>query len=356
MVWGSSDGGANWSKRSFIDPRDSKLNSGRYGDFQNSIDAGGWDREEVYGDPWSGEVYITANGTGGINPSFADDLLFRSVDKGINWTMMKISTGRSQPTMMTSLPGKLFMAECYGVNPTLPRLRWYSPATNAIGPSPDGLAVTWQSGFTDPKHGAESECMILPLGRDDEGSLSVSRVGQYINDKGVNVSVVRVIYPSVVSIPGGGKKQVLRFMSVSVPDDGSPAVVNNVRTIEAADKKGSIIEAATVEADPNQVSGPENTILVYWKETSVSTGLPRSAIRGVVLRDTNGFSPVFDVSADSTGKPRSWLGTTLMTGDFTKGGFYFNASKNELRYFVQWIEGDADSNTSLHTKLIAVPR
>lgn len=41
------------------------------------------------------------------------------------------------------------------------------------------------------------------------------------------------------------------------------------------------------------------------------------------------------------------------TGDYAKGGFYFDAATDELRYFVQWIE-PSESKRTLHTTLVGV--
>src|SRR5262249_3777956 len=88
---------------------------------------GGWDREEVYTDPWTGRVYIGMSGNGGIpddnaaGAKYQDTLLFRSGDGGATWTSLPI-TGLSTPVMMTSIPSRLFLFTCSGGAPLL----WWS--------------------------------------------------------------------------------------------------------------------------------------------------------------------------------------------------------------------------------------
>ena len=368
MIWGSDDGGNNWRKLSYIDPLDTKWEGGRYGKKRESA-IGGWDREEVYVDPWTGHIFLTFNGSGGIGAELIDDeLLFRSDDGGQNWSLVKKVSNGAGALMMTSLPNKQFFFRCEGGRPVL---WWSSNEGKDLKPQAEGATVYWKDNTGVPKPGSANSCASLSSWG-PEGSMSVSRYRQFKAYDGVTVNAVRIAYPSVI-IDNLGTRQVLRIIVAYVRDDNTPVTFDNSRTIEATGDdgerlKGSVVQATLIEADPTLVSKTdvlENTAFIYWKQIAKSYGAsaidPSSvSVRGLAIRNWREYSPVVVLSTSADGKPRVWnTGAFVLipqkTGDYAKGGFYFDSAKNELRYFVQWIE-PGKPHMTLHTTLVGVPR
>lgn len=364
MVWGSDDNGNTWRKLSFIDPLDTQFDGGKYNL--------GWDREEVYADPWTGHAFLSMGGTGLTGTQSANGLLlFRSDDGGQKWNLIKRVSNGFQPLMMTTLPNKLFLFQCFAERPVL---WWSSNEGKDLKPGATGATVFWDDKTGPPKPGSANSCASLP-GWGVEGSQSISRVGRSRNSKGVGVSTVRITYPSVVNDPLG-TRQVLRIILADVPDDDSPVTFRNSRTIEATGPnnqplRDSVVSATVIEADPSLVkpSGPldarlENTTFIYWKgigKSSASGNQAVGSVQGLAIRNADNYSSPITLSrSKNTILPRFWSATKAngapieqKTGDYSKGGFYYDSATREFRYFVQWIE-PGESQRTLHTTLVGV--
>jgi hypothetical protein len=332
-IWASVDCGTTWQMRSFIDPSDVSRfpppeypadPAASYGLPQTSGINGGWDREEVFADPLTGNIYMAAAAEGGAlagqDQKYADTLLIRSTDAGMSWRSTLIHEGPSAPTLMTSMPGVLLMFQCWG---GAPYLYW----------SRDGGA-TVSTGFR-----VSSSMACAGAAWSTEGSQGISRI------RSANgVATVRVSYPSVL-VDG---RQVLRVFNVSL-DQNDALTSTYIQTISATG--AHVVQATVVEPDVSLVPlNTNNTALVYWKE--ISTAGTSIAARAMLMRDDATFSPAFDVSTVTAtgGGPRSWANTTK-TGDYAKGSFYFDAATSRLNYLVPWLEIDASNTTVLRTKI-----
>ena len=193
------------------------------------------------------------------------------------------------------------------------------------------------------------------------------------------MSTVRITYPSVVN-DQLGTRQVLRIIIADVPDDGSPVTFRNSRTIEATGANNqplreSAVQATVIEADPSLIKAPitmgrpvlENTAFIYWKgigkHPASSSNEVIASVQGLAVRDADNYSMAITLSRNKTGiLPRFWSATKAngvlidqKTGDYSKGGFYYDSATNELRYFVQWIE-PGEFKRTLHTTLVGVKR
>ena len=146
MIWGSDDNGNTWRKLSFIDPLDPQF-EGKY----NS----GWDREEVYADPLTGHVFLSMGGAGTDNAL----LLFRSDDGGQKWSLSKRVSNGHPPLMMTSLPSKLFLFQCFEGRPVL---WWSSNEGKDLKPGANGATVFWDNNTGPPTPGSANSCATLP--------------------------------------------------------------------------------------------------------------------------------------------------------------------------------------------------
>ena len=350
LIWASTDCGATWNIRSFIDSADTAnfpppnwdgVDLG-YGQMQpdhknGGLTRGGWDREEIYVDPWSGDVFITMNGEGGVdsagNEKYHNALLFRSKDGGMTWKMTPVSSDHITPLMMTSVgglgyPSTLFLFNA-GKHPTL---RW-----------------SFDGGATISEKFTVSDYTVGQVqwggGLQIQGCESVTRIGRH---QGVvsAYDTVRITWPSVLN-----NKQVLRVASVTIGIDSSPfspitpPQFKDLKTIGRPD--GDVLHSSIIEADLSlaELDSGENTALIFWIERVFNL----NQIRGIVVRDENGWSDEFYISQ------AAWTENGA-TGHYIKGGFYVNnSSLSPLRFLAPWIQTDTSPRT-LRTKLLGVSR
>jgi hypothetical protein len=376
MIWASSDCGKTWKKRSFIDPSDTKWDSqGRYGKPKDN-GKGGWDRQEIYADPFSDDVFITVNGSGGTGAdAISNMLLFRSSDGGSSWNVTLLSKGQTAPVMMTSVPGgRLFFADHSGV---MPRIRWSLDGGKTVSKTHD---VFWSDASGPPKKGSANAFATRPV--KEEGSIGISRISSFVDEANRRVNQVRVSYPSLVN-----GRQVLRIVAVTIREDDFIEVMHppkqNIITITLPDHAGmatNLIQATVVQPDPTLINklAKDNTALIYWRAVERPTalaGIGATRIEGILVRGEDKVSPVFPLSTDDSGAARTFFGgffgndlvtndpaqdtnlKTYKTGDYSKGGFFFDGTTRELLYWVQWIETDiGGSKRTIHGTVIGVPR
>jgi len=350
-LWASSQCGTDpsWTFRSFLDPADTtqfpppELTDGTdpaasYGLPRPNGNIPGWDREEIYADPFTpGDVYTTfgpASGTdsSGTADKYVDTVLSSSHDGGVTWSTIPIYAGGFvQPIMMTSNPGRLFTFDCEGP----PVLRW----------SDDGGATVAGTFIVGPACGANSWGV--------EGTQSVTRV-QYASASALGVTVrqdkVRVIYPAI----DASGLQVAQVYEVTIDTTGT-ATASLLTTI--SEPGFDVVQAGIAEPDPSQVPNPilTSTIggvtvqtlnpalgaaLVTWK--AFGTGGIR--LRGAYFSSATGnLGTPFDISD-------TWAGTNK-TGDYSKIAFYYDATG--FNFWVPYVTENASGlrtliGTSLH--------
>jgi hypothetical protein len=345
QVWESSDCGTPWAQKATIDSLDTTRYpppefpadpNASYAKNQRSNGTpinGGWDRFEMLADPFSANnVYMTFSGNGGLpdnganGAKWADGLLARSTDGGATWRSIPVPSG--WPIMMlTSVPGRLFIFECVGGVPSL----WWS--------DDNGLTLSKRERLT-----WNQSC-----GGDFAG-VNLGRVSWSDTLRGD--AVLRVTFPVVLA----DGRNALQVYNVSVSAAGDV----NSRFIAELSASGKDISSATlIEPDPAMPGMlKENASVLYWMERSRPGVTPASSsVRGVLLKDELGMSPVFNVSTTTpTGTTlRTWANNEK-TGDYIKGAFYLSAATSQLRYIVNWIEVLPTGQRELHSKVLAVPR
>jgi hypothetical protein len=317
-----------WTFRTFIDPSDNVRYpppekatdpTASYGTYQNANQFGGWDREEVYADPFSSSVFA---GMGGAGSGTQDTLLFRSTDAGASWLGVPFTDGVAQPVMMTSFPNRLLVLTCKQQAPLL----WWSDDGGATVQG--GVRVSWRYPCRkvqyDPQHP-----------RNIDGSLLIGRA-QWNQDRS---GTARIIYPSI----GTDGHQILVQFNVGITAGGvvSPRFVRTIGT-----PGRDAYEAVLVEPDVSQAGMSTSTkSLLYWLESDATT----TRVRGLLLNGLLVSSAQFDVSTDSTGASRSWADVSER-GDYQKGASAFDGLTQQIRYYATWLEPDG-----LHTKVYAAP-
>lgn len=356
IIWDSGDEGKTWRALAYIDPTDPHFEGGVYGLPQDANGFnGGWDREELYADPWTGHLFLTFNGTGGVGTAKKSfGLLFRSDDGGVHWQLVRhTSNGSHGPVMMTSFPHVIFFFQCFGGRPVL---WWSRDDGQTFLPGPNGATVHWSGGVPAAKKGSD-DCGALSL----DGSTTLSRVSQYPQSKSGLTSVVRVTYPELVRT-NVGQRQILHVFTVSIAPNDAVQIENGTTIEEQANVGGgqnaSVFQATVIEPDMADAAALRGVpVFIYWRKT-VSTPNPdedQISIRGVVARGKHEFSEVLDLSTDPTHALRSWNGARK-PGDYAKGGFYVDPVNKQWRFFVPWIEGTTGKGMSIHAAVIGVPQ
>jgi hypothetical protein len=343
---------------------------------------GGWDRPEIYYDPYADKVWIASICVGGtrtgynhtipypgLSPQYGWIVLFSSYGghpEGFGQTLIQMPTPYA-PDYMTSTPDKrLFMFMCYGDTPDL---YWlddgaktlsgyhnlsYPPGTN-FGTAPDDKCTTVSHGSKDPND-PKSTDTVLPNGWNyNAPTLAISRAG---SDE--NFDMVRVAWPQDTTITdtATGKKQyhqVERVVLVAVSKKPGIVGVSSNNTVKTAytvkiapittfapSTFGSdyIFHAVFVQSSD---AGPtENTAMLYWLESSNG----QLCAKYSVMRGPVDFTAPRSLSTSCwTPDPGAWL------GDYMRGMAWSEGS--DLKLLGTWHE--AASNGSVHYNVVTVP-
>jgi hypothetical protein len=351
-VWNSTDCGSTWNGPIFIDPSD-KLRypppefpgvpSANYGDPQRAGGApipGGWDREELYADPFNGNAYLTVLGRGGLPPGggngalYEDPLLIRSTSSG--WQSIPVPRAWP-PMMMTSVPGRLFILTCQGS----PYLHW----SDNNGVSIAGSArLSWRRCDDLRWETADGSSS-------DSNGLAIGRVSWTTHPGGPSDAILRVVFPGQRTDDGS---QVARVLNVTVTAAG---VVTSrfVTTISSPNR--DVVQTTLVEPDVSQNGlTTQNASILYWTALSrLGASTQSAALQGVLLKNELGVSPIFPISTNASGQLRTWPSTSK-TSDYGKGSFLYTANDTVLRYFIPWIEVRSDGVRELRRKIYSVPK
>ena len=353
-------------------PQDAKLNGGYW--------PGGFDREQVYVDPFEGKVFVSVGCVGGSAkidiPQLECDVSGLSLDCHLTSNPVDLHPGRyheatvvfassspdandlasplvsvtgwrSTPAAITTTgAGSLFVHQCFGDEPTLHREKQpesgayesflahsLSNASNLkdrYGLPGDRFAAG------DPDKNAD---FLVGDPRVLSENLSISRVWR---PAASGLRIVRLAYPAIEGYAeSDGKitagRQVWMVTTVVNKADGGvfPLITHRV---SAQDPKGSVLQAAFVETDRNELDdNDEDAALLYWiEEIPDASGAPggKLVVRGQVVRDSADWSDVFTLSDEWTPvfKEDGWR------GDFMHGAFYY--ADGELHFVAQWAQSD----------------
>jgi hypothetical protein len=331
----SSDCGSTWTSRALIDDGTSSF-----------------DRQELYRDPWEGNLYITAIGPNGQE-------LFRSKDRGVSWSSAKtINNDTDRPIVMTSFPkgssknGRLLFFTCVGAKPTV---IWSDDLGNSFSDPVSLLDVDT----------ALPQCGMLPNSAFNPQLRNVLSISVGRSAWSADTDYAHVIYPTVTSANGKSRQDaVVANVSLLRKENKVWAAVmiqQIIGTNNASIWRSHLIDADRWGYTPDETKGDANVALIHWYEvTTPSSGTGKMRQRGEVLRGASTFSKVFDLSL-SGGSAKSWtaapliIGTTPFYGHYDYGSFYMN--DNKFNFFVHWSESSSlvsGSNMYLYGNVVQV--
>lgn len=325
LVFRSTDAAQSWVLWSIIDA--AVVENGDYGypqgDGAGNYGVGGFDRTDLYQDPWSQAIYVSGHGDGG--PYKKNDnttvenhagIIFVSHDNGKTWGTLYKKFGSGAPYVMTSTPDyPLIVFRLTGSGP------WLHYLDTATGTLNDGQSViatvngNLVAAATDPK------------ADDLRGSPPcIARAG-----KGDHVWTA---YPTLNS---SGRQDYV-ICSVTLGGGGTP-IVKVVATIEAEDPaQASCVLGAFVQDDHVDSQGPgaDDLALFYWIEAPPKDSPLKDQLlaRYKVLFSGGQFDPGY--LSVSNGQRRYFARSA--SGDYFQGGsFRFAGTVN---FLAQWREED----------------
>lgn len=371
IFWRSTDCGTTWKEFSEIDAADYFSGDLAWPQFPwwaetaaDSVDVngkykywiGGWDRQEIYQDPWNGYLYVGMWGRGGPYPAPTDPnakggvktVIFVSKDNGGSWIPLRTwDNVVDVPIMMTSVPnGRFFALMVQGGVPVL----YYTSSYNSnilVGGSPvtakdsKGTAILWAN---DTLCHLSDHPWVPQIG--------ISRVSF---DKGS--SVVRLSY-SALQQDG---TEVIHLLDARVISDAE-VQVKPITTLKPGVAGKTLWNGAFIDPDYADMPAnmPSNTAVYYYQECSRDSLVKNNAgkmvrkanpnvnitTKYVLLSNRYGCSiPVFASKKNDVARVRT---VAASIGDYARGGFYLK--DNELHYVLQWREADG-----IHCNIVTTP-
>jgi hypothetical protein len=359
VLWRSSCGGGGFSRSGVIDAgtlgatdRQGKVQMGYCA--QGWPGNGGFDRPEIYVDPWgldSGSnaqrVFASTRCT-----RFDDDAMdvFVSNDSGATWQPSTIRLPGWEAVVMTSTAsGRFFLFQCNGATPTL----YYSDDHGRTLASATG----WDVSFTDA--GGQAAMCTWPPGAPFTDPAGKLEPGTGAGQPAVtDVTMVRIAddavlvgYPAIEQATDSSGSSFERGVEEIVlvttfpASSGTAPTVQPVTTIRSAGPRGSVLQATFI-ADERPLSGPRLAML-YWVETD---DLPAGGRVGMHARYSV-FRGALDFDSPRLlGSSAGWTETRTASqsrGDYMKGGFF--VSDAGVNFAATWPE-----SSQIHGRIITL--
>jgi FG-GAP-like repeat len=310
---------------------------------------GGFDRPELYQDPFSDWLFVSAAAAAGPTPS-SPPAGTGPVTTGIllgsqgapsgnldtsTWKVLNAALPPlTAPFVMTTTPNRrLYTFTCTGGAPTL----WYT--TNPQDPSSfiaSGFNLASLNSAAPPCQTAEND-----IGRN--AHFTIARVSANTQS-----SIVRIAYPTL----NASGTQSIALLTVQVSDQNpaaAPAVVTQ-GVIQPSNPQLFSAEFATF-IEPDFIDTPpgftSNTAALYWIESTSNAGggldiAPAGCVRFKFFGsqfpggDGNGPGP-FSLSGTTNGGCFN-VPFGFSIGDYMTGGFFWD--KHRLNFLGQWLEPD----------------
>ncbi|HXO40858.1 MAG TPA: hypothetical protein VN999_05355 [Thermoanaerobaculia bacterium] len=318
----SPDCGVTWTSRALIDSDP------------------GYDRQELYRDPWDGRLYLTAAGSQGHE-------LLVSADGGMSWSgpaVIDINAGGDRPIVTTSFPAgtapnpRIVLFTCLGATPSL----FWS----------DDLGTSFSSVSLLDFNAGLPQCAILPDAAFSPPmwnalSVSIGRAGYT-----TVADVVHVLYPTVTAA-GAGNRQDAVLANVRITRGAqNTATVLMIQQL-VGDGGASVYRPRLIDADrwdyqPDETAGDANVALIDWYEvTPPAAGSASSTaqmrFRGEVVRGGAGVSAPFDLAVTG-GAAKQWTPAPLTSvtnfyGHYDNGSFFMQ--NGMFNFLAHWTESNA---------------
>ncbi len=360
---------------------------------KKSFYIGGFDRFEIYQDPWTSRIYITMWGAGGIGESDlnnflpseqkkhrlhkASSIIIYSDDECKSWNTLDIFDEVYVPYVMTSLPSGRFCV--FYSDGSKAWIRFTSLKTpHILGPP---VEVTEEGEKTSMDYYSH-------LRKNNVPEVSISRISTPFNDKSILKPVndkVRVSYPILNKF----ERQAFVIKTVEMTDIDPPdtyegfittipyITVKKIKTIESVyNSKMSAVMGTFIDPDYYQMSISSNTSVFYWMESTYRKHSGDGKIYNtneekrfnarycIFYDDDKSTNP--DYLSKNGGKPREWNKywdikyDSIFVGDYMTGGFAWGPrsiiksggnikTEDTLIYLCQWAEPDG-----IHGNIITV--
>ena len=330
-IFRSTDGGLTWLLWSYIDS--AAIEDGKYGWPQpntgpTGFGIGGFDRTELYQDPWTGDIFVSGHGDGGpytVNNKTTSNhagVIFRSQDDGVTWQTFHVfedppnQSKGAAPYEMTSTPDHNLVV--FHIESSKPTLYFVENGTMS-GPQ----TVIASDGGNPLKFGTATDV------DDIRGSQPcVARIGK----KGSNDSVW-IAYPSLNS-----SKQQTYVIAVVTFEGSSAPVVDLVANVTAEDpQKASAVMGAFLYDDfvePDHTNQAP-TVLFYWIDAPPKTN-PAPANQLIARYQVFYMGGSFPAGYLSVNGGLKRYFNRLGIGDYFSGGFFW--MNNKLNFLCQWAE------------------
>jgi hypothetical protein len=358
FMWVSSNCGANWSKPRVFDSATVTVNDGsgisQHGycawpqqgqdDSGNALagrwHTGGWDREQIYADPFTHRVYMSVGCTSGgfvqglqqyyppgSTPPGVDFTALFSSPSGLAWDWNGPGIpvrNAGLPTVMTSTEdGRLFLLSCvaYGSS-AFPELSWSDDK---------GQSIAGQSFLQWKNYDMEPECTDLT-----KEEMPGHRLPNLFNptiSRGP-ASLLGFDQVRVAWMQRMGNQVGERVAMVSVFGGSQTYTVSTslIGTVLAPHPHEYVYQGAFIEASGPETHGLDGTAVLYWLESYNGV----TSARYSVFRGDDQWTVAGNLSV-APGVPLRYWYPTDWPGDYSYGAFYSTAG--QLNYVAQWTEG-----------------
>lgn len=350
-MWASSDRGNDWgtAPRSFIDSAEVAYPYTKDGKQEVEIGRsawpqlegsryipGGWDRQNIYADPFSDRnnptlyALLPSDSGGGdyADHSTYQTLVFVSHTGGRTWT----SDGQGHPRPIQVLP------RCKPLAMTTNR-NGLSFMYGSVG-EVSALWVLNDGGTTVRRHdvyygGGKTPTTIvygappsaIPGGLRNAWNWDVSRAADG----------VRIVYPSRTEDKPDAS-QIARVIFVRFPDPDGPPEVHDVAEIRPQDPKGHVLYPTFIETDRVELpqDNPSDDAMLYWVETSGDQIRTRYSL----FHGELGWTTPQDLST-TTWKVQG----DFDIGDYMRGAFFYDG---QLNFLAQWPQRSDSKGNALN--------
>jgi hypothetical protein len=329
FVFRSTDG-LSWSLQSYLDA--AVVANGDYGwpqgDGMGNYGIGGYDRTEIYQDPWTKNIYVSGGGDGGpftrngLNVNNHAGVVFVSKDNGVTWTTLHRFEGQGKggaPYVMTSTQDHPLVV--LNVWKGVPTLYWLEKGATsltsgksvAVVENGAPVNVAGDAGIGDLRGAQPCIARIGPAGG--------GRDRVWIAYATTNAAG-RQVYKLCVATFGGGQDPTTDLLTTIQADDANNRAVC----------LGGFVQDDRFET---QLANTDNITLFHWIDAPPSTTAnPNGLIaRFKLLCNVSGHYQSGDLSV-ANGARRTF--NRLGIGDYFSGGYF--EWNGKVNFLVQWAE------------------
>jgi len=333
FIFRSTDGGVSWVLLSYIDS--AVVEGGKYGWPQpgstaGTFGVGGFDRTELYQDPWTGDIFVSGHGDGGPYTLGAKTTenhagaIFRSQDNGLTWKTFHVfkdsanQTKGAAPYAMTStLDHALVVFHIESSQPTLYFVENGTMSAAKTVVASDGSDPLDYGTAPDEDDIRGSQPCIARIGKDGAKD-SVWIAYPSLNASGHQIYVVAVV----------------TFAGASAPIVDLATKVAAEKPQQASAIMGAFVQDDLVDLDDGMQSPCAS---FYWIDAPPKTD--PAATNKLTARYqvfyAGGSFPAGYLSV-SGGAKRTF--SRIGIGDYFSGGYFW--MNNQLNFLCQWNESD----------------